>query len=182
MKPNDSLSWLSKDSDVSPGLPKWLSFSLKLLVGNQSTSSGRENASQNARFLRVMPQNSWKTLAKRHSRYHWIKTRRHPNKARLNGTEDKSMAVLGHIDDHRLLPSEEEVADHRSEHDRDTKPSVVCHEDQHQHQRQRDLHEMQEALIEMHHTEDCWPKSAKETNFKTDEKSSCRKNNLACGG
>lgn len=78
------------------------------------------------------------------------------------------MAVLGHIDDHRLLPSEQEVADHRPEHDRDTQPGVVRHEDQHQHQRERDLHEMQEALVEMQHAEDGWPKSAQEKYFESE--------------
>lgn len=70
------------------------------------------------------------------------------------------MTVLCHIDDNRFLPSEQEVADHRSEDDRETEPGVVCHEDQHEHQRQRDLHEMKEALVEMHQAEDCWPKNA----------------------
>lgn len=70
------------------------------------------------------------------------------------------MAVLRHIDDHRLLPAEQEVADHRSEDDREAEPCVVGHEDQHQHQRQRDLHEVQEALVEMHQAEDGWPKNA----------------------
>jgi hypothetical protein len=68
------------------------------------------------------------------------------------------MTVLRHIDDHRLLPSKQEISNHRAENDSNTKPGIVGHEDQHQHQRQRNLNEVQEALIEMHQREDRWPK------------------------
>lgn len=57
------------------------------------------------------------------------------------------MAMLGDIDDDRFLPAKQEVADHRAKDDRETKPRVVRHEDQHQHKRQCDLDEVQEALI-----------------------------------
>lgn len=41
------------------------------------------------------------------------------------------MTVLSDVDDNRLFPSEEEIADHCAENDSKAKPRVVGHEDQH---------------------------------------------------
>lgn len=65
------------------------------------------------------------------------------------------MTMLRNVDNDRLLPSKQEIANHCAEDDCKTKPRVVSHEDQHQHQRQRNLYQMKHALIEMHHRKHC---------------------------
>jgi hypothetical protein len=68
------------------------------------------------------------------------------------------MTVFGDINDDRFLPSEKEVSDHRAENNSKTEPGIVSHKDQHKHQGKCHLHQVEEALIEMHHREHCWSK------------------------
>lgn len=58
--------------------------------------------------------------------------------------------MLGYIDNDRFLPTKHEVADHSTENHCETKPSVVGHEDQHEHQREGHLNDVKETLVEMH--------------------------------
>lgn len=61
------------------------------------------------------------------------------------------VAVLGHVDDHRLFPAEQEVPEGGTEHHGQAEPRVVRHEDQHQQEAQRDLEDVQERLEQVHH-------------------------------
>jgi hypothetical protein len=42
------------------------------------------------------------------------------------------MTVLSDIDDARLLPPKQEIADSSAEDDSDAEPHVICHEDEHE--------------------------------------------------
>jgi hypothetical protein len=78
----------------------------------------------------VKPQNPQEPTAHRATSHHQPETPHHKSSA--DGNE--SVAMFGDVDNDRLLPAEEEVADHRSEDDRQTEPGVVGHEDQHEHE------------------------------------------------
>lgn len=105
----------------------------------------------------MKPQNSHEINANRSLFYHQIKTRHH--KSLADGNE--SMTMFGDIDNDRFLPAEQEVADHRAEHDSEAEPPVVGHEDQHEHEGERHLHQVEKTLIEMHHREHRRSKSEK---------------------
>lgn len=71
-------------------------------------------------------------------------------------------------------PSEQEISDHCAENDSKAQPSVVSHEDQHEHQRKRHLYQMEKTLIEMHHWEHRWSKTEQITGISLETSKSKR--------
>lgn len=69
------------------------------------------------------------------------------------GAATNSVTVLGHVDDHRLLPAEQEIAAGGSDDDGQAQPDVVRHEDEHQQERDGDLEDVQERLVQVHRRE-----------------------------
>lgn len=59
------------------------------------------------------------------------------------------MTVFRYIDNHRLPPAEQEVADSGAQHHGNAEPNVVGHKDQHQHEGERHLQYVEPGLIEM---------------------------------
>ena len=70
------------------------------------------------------------------------------------------MTVFGHVNDHRFLPSEQEVTYGCSEHNGYAQPNVVSHEDQHQEVREHHLNYVEERLVEVHQVQHRWSAKA----------------------